>query len=113
LPAGYLENGESVSEGAKRETLEEAMARVEIIQPFALYNLRTFNQVYFMFRAQLLDRDFAAGHESLEVGLFSESEIPWNQIAFTVIHETLRKYFEDRSRGAFPFHMGDVSPQRM
>lgn len=108
LPAGFMENGETTQQGAMRETLEEAGARVEISHLFTLYNLPYISQVYLMFRARLLDLDFAAGEESLEVGLFSEEEIPWDEIAFLTIEKTLRQYFEDRRKGEFGFHIGDV-----
>jgi hypothetical protein len=62
-----------------------------------------------MFRARLMDLDFAAGEESLEVKLFSEDEIPWDEIAFLTIEKTLRQYFADRRAGKFEFHIGDVA----
>jgi ADP-ribose pyrophosphatase YjhB (NUDIX family) len=108
LPAGYLENGETVSAGAVREAYEEAYANVEILTPYALYNICYVNQVYLMFRARLLDRDFKPGNESKEVRLFGEQEIPWDQIAFRVIEETLAQYFKDRRDGLFPFYIGDI-----
>jgi ADP-ribose pyrophosphatase YjhB (NUDIX family) len=108
LPAGYLENGETVAQGARRETYEEAGARVEIIAPYALFNICYVNQVYLMFRARMLDPRIKAGSESSEVHFFSETDIPWDQIAFTVIEETLRKYVKDRPTGLFPFHIGNI-----
>jgi ADP-ribose pyrophosphatase YjhB (NUDIX family) len=108
LPAGYLENGETVAEGAARETLEEAGARVEKLTPYALYNICYVNQIYFMFRARLVDNSFKPGNESLEVKLFSENEIPWAEIAFRVLQETLLQYFKDRPTGRFPFYMGEI-----
>lgn len=111
LPAGYLENGETVAAGAVRETYEEARARVEIIAPYAIYNISHVSQIYLMFRARLLDNDFKPGSESREVRLFSEQEIPWCEIAFSVITKTLKNYFRDRARGEFPFHIGDVLPK--
>jgi len=109
LPAGYLENGESVAAGAKRETLEEARAKVEILAPYALYNICHVNQIYLMFRARLTDTRFRAGNESLEVKLFGENDIPWDEIAFRVIHATLLKYYDDRRLGRFSFYMGNIS----
>lgn len=111
LPAGYLENGESVCAGAARETYEEACARVEIIAPYAIYNIRHVSQIYLMFRARLVGNDFKPGSETEEVKLFREKEIPWNEIAFTVITKVLRNYFRDRAAGEFPFHIGDVLPK--
>jgi ADP-ribose pyrophosphatase YjhB (NUDIX family) len=108
LPAGFLENDESTMQGAARETLEEADARVQMIGLYTLFNLPHINQVYIMFRAKLLDLDFAPGSESLEVELHQENEIPWSDIAFPVIAETLRLYFQDRSTGSFHIHTGDI-----
>lgn len=110
LPAGFLENGESASAGAVRETLEEAEARVEVGEMFSFYNLTHINQIYVMFRARLLDLSFGPGTESLEVRLFKEEEIPWDQMAFRTVAETLKHFFADRKRGAFSLHMGDMPP---
>jgi len=63
-----------------------------------------------LFRARLLDLGFSAGHETLEARLFSEPEIPWDELAFATVRNTLRHYFNDRQRGAFQFHMGTVEP---
>ncbi len=109
LPAGYLENGETVAAGAKRETFEEARARVEILAPYALYNICHVNQIYLMFRARLEDDNFQAGSESLVVRLFSEDDIPWHEIAFRVIKETLKQYYMDRRTGRFQFFVGDIA----
>ncbi len=111
LPAGYLENGETVAQGAQRETLEEAGARIEIIAPYVLFNISYVSQIYVMFRARILDNHFEAGYESSDVRFFSENEIPWDEIAFTVIEATLRQYFKDKPAGLFPFHMGDILPK--
>jgi ADP-ribose pyrophosphatase YjhB (NUDIX family) len=108
LPAGYLENGETVADGAKREAYEEALARVEILAPYALYNICYVNQIYLMFRARLKDHNYRAGTESLEVKLFSESDIPWDDIAFRVVHATLSRYYDDRRIDRFSFFMGNI-----
>ena len=110
LPAGFMENGETAAQGAARETLEEAGARVTIDQLYTFLNLPNINQIYVMFRGTMLDLDFAAGTESLEVKLFSEEEIPWKELAFRTIKVTLEKYFADRKTGSFGFHMGDILP---
>ena len=108
LPAGDLENGETVTEGAKRETLEEACATVEILAPYALFDLTFVNQIYLIFRSRLLNTDYGPGQESTEVRLFSEEEIPWDDLAFAVIRETLERYFMDRPTGIFPVHTGEI-----
>ena len=110
VPAGYMENGESTFQGALRETLEEANARVEIDSLYALYNISHINQVYLLFRARLLDPNVSPGAETLEVGLFAESEIPWDRIAFASVRNALVHYYEDRKKGSYPFHMGTVEP---
>lgn len=108
LPAGFLENGETVKAGAVRETFEEAGARIIELKPYALYNLTFVNQVYIMFRASLPEPVFCAGDESLEVRLFKEHEVPWNDLAFPVILKTLQDYFDDLKKGSFSFHMEDI-----
>ena len=111
MPAGYLENGETVSDCAKRESFEEALARVENLRPYALLNLPFINQVYFIFRAHLANHDYGAGSESLEVKLYRPEDIPWLELAFPVIHEVLKLYCEDLVTGEFPFHMVDIAQQ--
>lgn len=108
LPAGFMENAETTSQAAARETLEEACARIEVGEMFTLINVPHISQVHIVYRARLLDLDFRPGEESLEVGLFAENEIPWDEIAFRTIALTLRHYFDDRRRGAFGFHTGDL-----
>ncbi len=108
LPAGFMENGETTAEGAARETLEEAGARVEIQGLYSMISLPDINQVYLVFRARLLHLDFVHGEESLEARLFDENEIPWEQMAFRTILHTLENYFADRKRGTFPLHEGEI-----
>ncbi|MFH1602928.1 MAG: NUDIX hydrolase [Pseudomonadota bacterium] len=109
-PAGFMENGETTSEGALRETLEEAHARVEIGDLFSMLSVPHVNQVHIFYRARLLDLEFAPGTESLEVALFAEAEIPWKEIAFRTIFATLRHYYEDRKRGCYRCHTGTILP---
>jgi ADP-ribose pyrophosphatase YjhB (NUDIX family) len=108
LPAGFLENRETVEEGARRETYEEAGAKLGELEPYAVYNLTFISQVYLMFRARLLTPDFSAGYESLEVRLFEKHEVPWDDLAFPVIQKTLQHYFDDLKKGTFSFHMGHI-----
>jgi ADP-ribose pyrophosphatase YjhB (NUDIX family) len=108
VPAGFMENGETTFQGAIRETLEEANARVEIGPLYALYNIPHINQVYILFRARLLHNDVKAGLETLEARLFPEAEIPWGEIAFATVRNTLRHYYSDRRSGEYRFHMGTI-----
>jgi ADP-ribose pyrophosphatase YjhB (NUDIX family) len=110
VPAGFMENGETTADGAARETLEEANARVEILSLYAIYNIPHISQVYMLFRGRLLDLDFHPGEESLETRLFSEAEIPWDTLAFATVRNTLRHYYADRLRGEYRFHMGTIEP---
>lgn len=109
LPAGYLENQETLAEGAKRETLEESMAYVDILSPYAMFNLPFIDQIYLMFRAQLKDTRFGPTPESSEVQLMTDEEIPWDDLAFNVIRKILSLYIEDRREGVYTFQMGDIS----
>lgn len=105
LPAGFLENGETILAGAERETAEEAGARVALGPLYTMISLPHISQIYVMFRARLVDLDFSPGEESLEVRLFDESDVPWSDLAFRTIARTLRNYFLDRKLGAFPVHV--------
>ena len=108
LPAGFMENGETTTEGAIRETMDEAGARIELLDLYTLVNIPDINQVYLLYRARLLDLDFAPGEESLEVALFDEADIPWDRLAFRTVHKTLEHFFEDRLVGRFPLHACDL-----
>lgn len=108
LPAGYMENGESVVEAAIREAAEEANARVAIDALFTCLNVTRIAQVHMMFRGSLLDPAVRAGDESLEVALFEERDVPWEHIAFPTVTRTLQLYFEDRARGSYGMHEADV-----
>ncbi|MDE2366030.1 MAG: NUDIX hydrolase [Betaproteobacteria bacterium] len=112
VPSGFMENAETLGQGAERETLEEANARVRMGSLYAIYNLPHINQVHVLFRAQLLDLDFKPGIESLDVRLFREEEVPWENLAFRVIREPLRRYFEERRQGTLGFHMGTIDDIR-
>jgi ADP-ribose pyrophosphatase YjhB (NUDIX family) len=112
LPAGFMENEETTGDAAIRETEEEAGARIELHDLFSLLNVPHVHQVHLFYRATLLDIDYAAGIESLEVKLFSEAEIPWDEIAFPTVGHTLKFFFEDlakvRNGGSFGFHSHDI-----
>lgn len=102
LPAGFLENGETTLAGAQRETWEEAHAKVANATLYRIFDLPGINQIYMFYRGDLIDNQFGPGTESLEVDLFDAESIPWEQMAFPVVIETLREYLVDRERGEFP-----------
>ncbi len=107
-----MENGETVDQGAVRETVEEAGANVRLVEMHAVYDVIEVHQVHVYFRAQLIDLDFSPGPESLEVRLFTENEIPWDQIAFRTVIMALRAYFADCADGRFTLHTGIASSTR-
>lgn len=108
LPAGFMELGETTAQGALRETIEEAGAEIELEGLFTLLNVARVGQVHIYYLARLLSDRFAPGHETLEARLFHEHEIPWDELAFRTVQRTLRCYFDDRRRGHFGVHTGDI-----
>lgn len=108
LPAGFMELSETTAEGAARETVEEAGAQFELQGLFSLLNVARVGQVHLFYRARLTSEQFDPGHETIEARLFSEHEIPWDEIAFRTVKETLERYFADRRTGTFGIHMVDI-----
>jgi len=108
LPAGFMELNETAAEGAAREALEEANAKVEIEELYTVFSIPHISQVYMMFRARLIDPDVSPGIESLEVRLVKEDEIPWDTLAFAMVKRTLDFFLEDRRRGTFVTRFGDI-----
>ena len=108
-PAGFLENGESLQAAAARESLEEAQARVEVGSMLAITHVLHAAQVHVTFRARLLEGAYGVGAESLQVGLYDEQQIPWEQIAFPSIEFALRCYLQDRRSGSEALHFSDVN----
>jgi ADP-ribose pyrophosphatase YjhB (NUDIX family) len=109
LPAGFMELGETTAEGALRETIEEAGARVEMLELYSLLNVVRVGQVHLFYRARLLDTDFAPGPESIEARLFDEAGVPWEEIAFRTTKRTLEWFFADRTSGRFGLHTADIT----
>ncbi|HNB01314.1 MAG TPA: NUDIX hydrolase, partial [Nitrosomonas sp.] len=100
IPAGFMENQETLAEAAIRETNEEANANIEIGDLYAVYSLPHISQVYVLYRAKLIDTNFFPGIESQETKLFHEHEIPWGDIAFKVIHDSLKRFIEERRQNS-------------
>jgi ADP-ribose pyrophosphatase YjhB (NUDIX family) len=113
LPAGFMENNETTAEAAVRETEEEAGANIELGPLFTLINVSHVHQVHLFYLARLRDLEFAPGIESLEVQLFREHEIPWDDLAFPTIRKTLELFFADRVKiregGSHGFHSLDIT----
>jgi len=108
LPAGFMENGETVEESAVRETWEEALAKVSNPELYTMFNLPHISQVYIFYRGSLLAGEYGAGEETLESRLFSESDIPWNDLAFPTIHKALKHFFNDTQSDHFPVRIEDI-----
>lgn len=108
LPAGFMENQESTTEAAIRETWEEAEAVVKIGHLFSMMNVPQVDQVHIFFLAELLEPKFAAGSESLDVQLFSEDQIPWDDIAFPTVKQTLKLFFENKQHTTLKTHVVDI-----
>ena len=109
LPAGFMELHETVAEGAARETIEESGAQFEMEGFFSLVNVARVGQVHMFYRARLLSDVFEPGFETIEARLFAEDEIPWDEIAFRTVKETLEHYFSDRRAGHFSIHAIDIA----
>jgi ADP-ribose pyrophosphatase YjhB (NUDIX family) len=103
-----MENNETASQAALRETLEEAGTRVELGEPFSMISVPRVNQVHLFFRARLAELDFTPGEETLEVALFAEPDLPWEDIAFRTVGQTLKLWLSDRQAGRFLFHAEDI-----
>ncbi|OOS21919.1 NUDIX hydrolase [Moraxella lincolnii] len=108
LPAGFMEIGETTAQGALRETLEEADAIAINPMLYCLYDIPKIGQVYVLYLAQLQHGQFGVGSESLQCGLFAETDIPWDKLAFEAVRRTLRHYFADRR--AYSQQMSSAPP---
>ena len=108
LPAGFMELNETTHEGAQRETWEEAGAKIKLGPLFTMFDVIRAEQVHIYFRAEMSSAEFCAGEESLDVKLFSEEEIPWDELAFKTVSKTLSLFFADRKAGQYTLHTGDV-----
>ena len=109
LPAGFMELGETMAQGAARETAEEAGAEVEMGAFFSAMSIPRVGQVHVFYLARLLHDRFDPGHESLEARLFTLHDLPWDELAFTTVRETLKCFFADRRLGQFGVHDVDIT----
>jgi len=107
LPAGFMENGESTEEAALRETREEALAEVRIQSLLSMITVTHIDQVHIFFLAELDKPEFGTGEESLEVRLFSVDEIPWDEMAFPTVNETLNLWLNNGLADQ-PTHVFDI-----
>jgi ADP-ribose pyrophosphatase YjhB (NUDIX family) len=108
LPAGFLELGETTAQGAVRETIEEAGAQIDLGPLFSVLDVARVGQVHLFYLATMSSAALDPGSETLEARLFREDEVPWEQIAFRTVRETLRCFFDDRRRGQFGVHRADI-----
>ncbi len=106
IPAGFMENGETVEEGAIRETTEESGANVKIVRLHTIYSLPNVNQVYAIFLADMVDNYINAGAESLECKLCKPEELPWDELAFTAVEFSLKKYIENLEHNSNKTYLG-------
>jgi ADP-ribose pyrophosphatase YjhB (NUDIX family) len=109
LPGGFMELGETVAQGAERETIEEAGAQIELQGLYAVLNVVHVGQVHFFFRARLISTVFHPGIESSEVALFSEENLPFGELAFKTVETTLRHYFNDQRQGHYNLLYADIT----
>jgi ADP-ribose pyrophosphatase YjhB (NUDIX family) len=103
-----MENAETTIEAAERETLEEALAEVNIEGLYSIIDVPHINQVHMFYRATLRDGQFGAGEESLESRLFGLDEIPWEEISFPTVKRTLELFLSDYKRESFGVHVNDI-----
>ena len=109
LPAGFLENGESILDGAIRETYEETMANVSNLNLYSIFNVIHANQIHIFFRSEMKDKIFSTTDESSEVALFSFCDIPWYELAFPTVHKALTNFKSDYKSGNFTLEMSDIN----
>ena len=109
LPAGFLENDETLAEGALRETLEETRAQLINASMYRVLSVVDTNQVHIFFKADLPTPDFDVTPESSSVELFTFEQIPWRQLAFPTVARALRDFVQEHSQGAFTIESADVT----
>lgn len=108
LPAGFMENGETLEEGASRETTEEAGIDFQLGNVFSMLSVQHVDQVHVFFLATMTSARIGGGPETLEARLFDEDEIPWDNMAFHTVTKTLRWFFDDRRSGSYGVHSAPI-----
>ena len=108
LPAGFLENGESIEEGALRETKEETNSTVKIDDIYFMFDIPQIGQFYVLYKASIEENSYSPTTESLEVELFSYDEIPWDELAFPFVPIALEQFYEDLNEGYFPLRIREL-----
>jgi ADP-ribose pyrophosphatase YjhB (NUDIX family) len=111
IPGGFMENDETVEQGAAREMMEETFGRVRILGLHTMFNVLPVNQLHLHFLAELMDLNYAITPESSEIILFEEADIPWSDIAFASSRFALKQYFKDRKHGVRRMHTGSLIKQ--
>jgi ADP-ribose pyrophosphatase YjhB (NUDIX family) len=110
IPAGFMENGETIENGAMREAYEEAGVNCDLIGLHSVFTIPRVNQVHVHFLTRMTSPDFFTTPESSEVVLFDEEDIPWEELAFASSVFSLKKYFDDRRQGYHQPHLGNFDP---
>lgn len=108
LPAGFMEMGETMRAGAARETAEEAGAQIDMGPLFSAISIPRVGQIHVFYLARLLSERFEPGYETIEARLFDETQVPWDELAFLTVRETLRRFFVDHQRGVYTVHDVDI-----
>jgi ADP-ribose pyrophosphatase YjhB (NUDIX family) len=104
----FLENGETVEQGAFRETLEETSTEVKMDHLYAIFNIPQISQIYMLFLAEVIEEDFGPTSESLEVRLFEEESIPWEELAFPFVPLVLKHYLNDKKNNKFDLRIETI-----
>lgn len=110
LPAGFLENGETMAEGARREALEEAGIRLGPLRLYALVDIPHIHQVHVFYRGRIVAQGPPEGEETLEVGVYAAEALPWEELAFRSVRFALERYVDDRPRRHYPLHQITLAP---
>ncbi len=106
IPAGYLELGETIAQGAAREVLEESGADVEMAGLLGMFEIPRISQIYVVYRAHMRSPALDPGPESQEAALFAWADIPWAELAFPSVTWSLQHYRDGGGPHFDVFHRG-------